>query len=421
MLDEAHDSSDQLLRISGSPYDRFRTTEEEEIEPPEYSGGEIPIGEDAETGEEITLRIEDDTRIGLFGESGSGKTTLAKTILSRLWKGGWKIFHAADIKHDFHDIDNKGGASQHLINVTAGLSPGEEPESVPKEMYQPKFLYDEYGDHETKPSFVTPFTLGFEDISKQEFIALVSPSSTKQEQLLTQALEDVPRQDWSFSTIRRVIEEAEANQQLKQSLLGSIDSVESEGILSNRYRRAPLEDMQDKVVSLGLENWDRFRYSGKENLEMYIAFFLRKLKDKIRNRDLSPPAVLFIDEAHAFLPADGKSLVKQEAVDYVDVFSRSNRVIPVVSSQKPSQLPNPENRKDDRDIVGALNVFFLAPNLADREWKTVLKATNLYRSHGNMDRYRRMFQEMDKYQWLMIQNDRIRKLDPYAPLWAHTG
>jgi len=396
-------------------------------EPPDYEK-EIPFGRKVNTGEIVSISIAEDDRIGIFGDSGSGKTTLAKTIMSRYWLGGAKIVHMTDIKHDFADIDNRlgtdnEGVSKKLIRDSEGLVEGEEPYSVPKEMFMPKALYDAYPEYKNPPYFVTPFTLSFDQVSTDDFKSMLNLSDS-QEASLNNILDNIPSDQLSLNAILEQVDMIDGSKQMVNSLRQSLNSIKSENVISERFYKDPLEPLEDSdtVISIGLENWDEFRYSGSEKIEMFLTVILRELRKKIRQRDISTPVVVFIDEAHSFLPSGRKSLFKQPVADLLNVWARANGMIPILSSQAPSQLPNPDDRRDMQDLVGKLNHLLLAPNLAEKDWKSVLKSTNLYSQH-NLDKWRKRFRRMNQYQFLYIngKNDNWCIVNPFAPLWPHTG
>ncbi len=390
-------------------------------EPPNYKNV-VPLGYDTRTGELVKVRRSDTDKYGIFGESGSGKTTFLKTIVSRLWKGGVNVLHLNDVKHDFHDIDHKGGVTKKLRNLTAGLVDGEQPEAADVEVFQPRPLYNSYFDEDDKPYYVTPFTLSFSQFSEKDFKDLLDLTS-KQENVVDQILDSIHNQNLTFRSIRDRLDEMDVNTQTKDAVRGEIEAVESEDIINEQYAKdplKPLEEEEDTVVSIGLQNWDKFRYS--KTVGRFITVILQQFKQKITRGSIETPAMLLIDEAHTFIPSGESTLLKQPLDQFINVTARANEVYIGISSQKPSQLPNPQDKRDTEDIVGSMNHFFLAPNLAEREWKAVLKATNLYDEH-HMQKWRNRFREMDQYQFLYIDGNRDEWyiIDPLAPLWRHSG
>ncbi|QIB75374.1 ATP-binding protein [Halogeometricum borinquense] len=408
----------KFAKAGDQTHQRYVPDEKDLAPPPDYEKA-IPIGTDINTGELVSLSISNKDRIGIFGNTGSGKTRFIKVFVSRLWKGGYKILHCSDVKNDFQDLDNRPGASKKIIEQS-GFAPGEKRQPIPKEMFMPRFLYHEYPEHRSKPSYLTPYALGFRDVSTEDFRYLLNPSSTAQENLITNMMSGLKAEQLSYQTLYELVHDTSNNQQLSQAVESSIEAVQNQSIINDTYRKDPLEYLDDNVVVLALENWERYKYSGKERVEMFIANVMRRAREQLRDGDLEGPLLMVIDEAHVFVKNGADSISKQEAVD-TTVLGRGYGIPMIYSTQKPSQIPNSDD-KDTDNIVGEMSYLFLAPNLDEDDWKTALRATNLY-NPNRLQKWRDLFQSMPEFSWLMVDKaaSTYRVIDPLAPLCAHTG
>ncbi|WP_226005953.1 ATP-binding protein [Natrinema salinisoli] len=417
MSSEIYRGNRRFMDLADRTHRRYLEPGDTQSEPPDYNQ-RVPIGRDKHTGELVEYDVADHDRIGIFGTTGAGKTTLAKAILSRLFKGGVKVLHASDIKNDFHDIDNEPGVSKELIDE-AGFAPGEQRTPIPVELFMPRFLYNEYPNN--PPYYLTPFTLGFQDISDADLKYLIPTNSTRQKVVLNNVLDAVPPKARSFPHLKQVIDEQEeAPKNVRRALKSNLRSLKQEQILSTRYQKDPLEKLDEQVVVLALENWDRYKRQGLELVEIYVALTLRRLKEQLRDGDLEGPVMVFADEAHAFCPAGDDSISKREFVDLVDL-GRAYKVPMMFASQHPAQIPNEEN-SDRYDVLGSINHFFLAPNLPEKDWKQCLKASGLWRQYGNRDIWRDRFASMDQYEFMYLNKERgtHQVVQPLAPLCAHS-
>ncbi|WP_207587068.1 hypothetical protein [Halomontanus rarus] len=436
----------------------------EPVDPdPDYSQG-IPVARDRRTDELIYIQFDGETRVGFFAPSGKGKTTFGKALISRLYDAGFKIFNGGDIKNDFQSLDYKGGASSSLIK-RMGLADYEQPHRIPKKIFMPKFMVDAY---EGKvPSYVEPFTLGFQDLSWTDLQFLLQPDSQAQKrtvkklarQVTMERLADTDREIHGFALLRQKIMEMELGKNLERVMLDTIDVLEAEQIVGNQHREDPLQylneigcpecfttefqstydnlwtctnedcdwkgEKENRVsfaISLGLERWREFRHGDMHKIQFYAAVLLRQLKERAKAGQITPPILGFWDEAHLLLPATGESLMTGPMQDLVDVAARQIEMPIVLSSQQPNKIPH----SDDADILAELNHLFLGFDLDKKHWKAALDSMSLYR-HYDADKWRRKMNRLKKYDFLYVSPEHhdsvtdcpiVRSL---APLCSHPG
>lgn len=437
----------------GDDYHRNRLKEVEEETEVDYSNG-IPVARNVETGELIRIKFDDTTRIAAFGASGSGKTVGAKAILSRIYDHGWNVMHFSDVKHDFQDISYKGGVSKELIRKTAGLVPGEEPHSVPRKIFQPWFLADEYP--KGKPSYVEQFTLGFEDIEESDFKSLVDPTSEAQKQTLNNLISGLDLEDETFSTIKSELDHLEieysGGDALKGALKRSIESLQNDNILSSRLRKDPFRyvsswrchtcdeyvfpdkkggheghNLEERraVLSLGLENYDRYTPDEKEKFQFYVASMMDNFIQALRQDRIQGPYVVFCDEYHEVVPRDEESPVKDKFQRILDVSGRQNDIATLISTQRPSQVPMP-GKKSRFDFIGDLDHIFISENLNAEEWSEALNAFNFY-NPSHQQKWKDKISSMDTHQFLYVNPNKHDSVEDcpvvefLAPKWSHTG
>lgn len=387
---------------------------EEDPDPPDYER-RIPIGEDVRTGRTVWMRLSKSDRIGIWGRTGSGKTTLSKTLISRFYLSGYGLLYPNDVKNDFQDIDYKGGASQKLIDEhDAGRYPGEVSSRMPKQMYAPPFLLEEYRN---KPSYIKPFTFGLSDISEGELLDLLQLTSNTQKRIVSDIWNS--HDDLTFSQLENLLKDSEDyNDQAAAAVLKNVSTLKKEKVLTDyeRYDKSPLEDLPEEAVVIAFKKWKKFKREGSEKLEMYISIILRKLMDMIEagEIDYDKGIVVFIDEAHAFCGTDGTPISREDIIDLVDL-GRAYDIPMIFSSQRPSQLPK-------EDIVSQMSHHFVSKSVPVSDLIDLLKEAKIldHADYSN-DRWTKILREMGKYQRLYIdtENSRYQIIEPYAPLVAH--
>jgi hypothetical protein len=431
--------------------DRFKNADVSEET--DYSQG-IPVARNVETGELVRIRFDDTTRMAAFGASGSGKTVGAKAILSRVHDYGWNVVHFSDVKHDFQDISYKGGVSKKLIRETAGLAPGEEPHSVSRKIFQPKFLADEYPNG--KPSYVEQFSLGFEDIEESDFKSLVDVTSDAQEQALNNLVSHLDLEDETFASILQELDHLEmdysGSEALKGALKRSLKSLDNDNILGSRLRKDPFRyvtswrchtcgeyifpdtkgdhqghNLEERraVLSLGLENYDKYTPDEKEKFQFYVASLMDNFIQALRQGRIEGPYVVFTDEYHEIVPRDESSPVKDKYQRMLDVSGRQNDIATLISTQRPSQIPMPGG-KSRFDFIGDLDHIFISKNLNAEEWSKALNAFNFY-NPSHQQKWKDKISSMNEFQFLYVNTNKHNSVEDcpviefLAPLWSHTG
>lgn len=68
--------------------------------------------------------------------------------------------------------------------------------------------------------------------------------------------------------------------------------------------------------------------------------------EMIDTGELEQPFIIFEDEFHSLAPQGQESMVKEEFQEWYDRAARQRDVTNMISAQRSSQLPNPENDHD---------------------------------------------------------------------------
>lgn len=375
----------------------------------DYSNG-VPFARVKRTGRVIKIDVSSTTKIGLFASSGSGKTIFAKAVASRLAETGRIPLNGADVKNDFESLNEpvtKKIRDQLSFNGFESFVDNESPSGIEREVFMPKFLTKHY---DSVPTYVAPFTFGFQDISETDFKFLVGAGelTESQEVLLTNVLDSVELRNTSFDELRELVDRAEANHQVKQSVTNRLDSLESKEIISNRYREDPIDFLErGKAVSLGFENWRNYKHGELYKLEFYAALVLRRLKGRAQGMDQD--LLYMLPEAHKFAPAGQESLLKGELQDLMDMAGRQMDMPIFLDSQAPSQIPN-ARVTGPNNFLGRLNHILIGCDpeggtLDKPEWKAALNATNLYNPH-DPEPWRRRLNELEPYDFLYVNPSR---------------
>lgn len=420
---------DDLLEAGTREYQDRMIDSEIEFSEPDYSR-EVPVAVDVDTGDIISIKLDSTKRLGAFGPSGSGKTTLAKALMSRAGKGGWKQMHFSDVKNDFRTYDRKGGASKKLQKVTEGLLPGEETGAQERVMAIPHFMAQHY---DSRPQYGTIFSMALSDLTISEFKFLSGFhewDSESAREALEEILSSVELQEISLDYLEdRALE-------YQNTLERKIEGLKGKKLLTDRvnYNLRDVLGMfnEKEVFSLGLDNWRKYLNGQEHFFQFYSAKTLRTVKKMIDSGEIDGDKfIFFFDEFHKLAPQGKESMVKPEFQDLYDVSGRQLGVATFIASQRPTQLPNPENL-DDLDFISDLTDVFLMRGrtpLNEDQWKMIVKGMGVYNSDGGQQlrKWQRKIQSLDRFEGVYINSEkhhgpddcpRIRTL---SPLVAHPG
>ena len=374
---------------------------------PDSQGGVVEREEDGVA--EMQLSASD--RILICDRTGGGKTGLLKRIVYGLHKSGQKIIHLSDVKNDFADIDTDGGVPPEFVEE-AGLHPGEKPESIPVEVFQPRLLYNEY--RRSPPDVLggmETFSYGFQDLRESEIKTLVNATSDTQNDILTNAI--AANSELTYGALEESVLGMDANGQAKRSLLNSIRRLKEQEVLHEDFReKLPSDYLGDGVVAVSMDNWDSYKREGREKLEIQIAIALRRIKQGLRDGDLEGPITPIFDEAHVFCGEDN-SISTPEIVDMIDL-GRAYNIPLIFSSQRPSQLA--------QGIIDGLSHFFIGKNVPPDQRMELLKAADLVEHQDySTGKWTKIFREMGKYEFLQVDSERSlwRVVSPFAPPCFH--
>lgn len=404
---------------------------EEEVKVPDYvnGNGEIPVAKDMETGEIVTLPYKGTTRVFICAKSGQKKTILGKAYLSRIQKMGGYIFAGTDIKNDFsswNGVQGPGqGASQSLQRVTQGLLKGEETVDLPRNLGIPKYLVKEYSSNPS--GYATVFSMDFGDISEQDFKFLIDfedwRSDTKQEILENILLDLDEDEDITWTYLEDRLEKEGSS---GEKVIRKIRKFKDKNIISSSGES--LESFLDfdsvNLCSLGLKGVDSYTLGSMKTIRFTSAICHRKVLEMRQNKqiDMTQPLVIFDDECHEVFPSDEASPAKDEMAL---VFSRRGRqagVVSVLSTQRPSKVPSPQD-SSKHDFISQTSHAFLGKGLSWKGYRTVFQAFRIYDSNRTQP-LRDLKDELDDGQFLYIDENmddisQIRIVEPLSPLTPH--
>lgn len=428
MIREKYSSGYSGLDLGESSFkDTFEPEEpEKKVPPPDYTN-KIPIGQDARTGQPVFLRLQSSDRITVFGKTGMGKTTLCKRLLGCFFFGGSNVVYPNDVKNDFRTIDKYGGSPKKLIEEhKAGLYKGEEPKEASKHMFVPKFMDEHY--IRGVPNDVKKFVFDIDALSQSEVETIIDPDSTKQKQILQDGINFL-KNNYSddskhtisnlHSAIERLKEDGEVNTNAAASLISKIKTVMNEEVVmsNQRYKQDLASKIDDNFLVLSMKYYGNYTGGDSINkLDIYVSSLLRQVQQGIQNRTISNEngTIIFIDEAHSFIPRKDDRLSKREVVKLVDL-GRAYDIPMLFSTQRPSQIPK-------EDIIDQCSYFFVAPSVPYNGLKELLKTAKIWNpSDSAKNKWMDILQRMNRFQFMMIDVERstYRIIDPYAPLIHH--
>ncbi|MFB6209609.1 MAG: hypothetical protein ABEJ56_05760 [Candidatus Nanohaloarchaea archaeon] len=419
------ESMDRVFGRSNNP--AIRTLANQEDLDADYSNG-IPVAKTKGTGDIVYIDFHNTTKVGLFGPSGSGKTIFGKAMVSRLSETGRVIYNGGDVKNDFQVLDKYGGVSKKLIDKM-GLMANEEPTEIPKKLFVPKPVLEAWGKN---PSYVTPFTLGFQDISETDFKFLVGEGdlTTAQDAVLSNVLNEISIKETSFDELRTLVEQKSESVQVEKSLRSKLNGLESNMVISNRYREDPVKFLDEGyAVALGLQGFSNFTNGGMYKLQFYVSVVFRNLMNRVMKGDIDADLVGLWPEFHRMAPSGESSLLKQQVEEFFNMKQRQMDMPIVLDSQSPGQIPNPNIKSSQYNFLGKLTHVFLGCDrngreLGEKDWKTVLKSMNML-NRSNVDEWRSRMASLEPFDFLYVnpgKHDRPRDcpvVRSLAPLVSH--
>ena len=411
-FDKYYDIGNKGVEVTGSDYMKNKFTEEKDPDPPDYSN-RIPIGHDWKTGQLKWINVNDDDRFGIFARTGSGKTFLLKSIHSRLFLGGYKVLHLSDVKNDFADMDHGQGIQKHHMNLIETNKMKEQRQPIPVNMYMPKFMGEQYYNGPPKKDNFHAFAYSLNDLSESDFLQLISADSESKKNLALEMFDNI-EEGTNFSDLYDILDDSEANDMTKRTVRSSLETLERQEVVSNRYQKSPLDTIDETVVALAFEHWDKFKRKSMEKMEIYISITIRKVMDQMRERELEGPLSMIVDEAHAFAPADGNSISRDDIVDVINL-GRAYGIPMFFASQSKSHMP-------EENFMNQMNKFFISKTVPQKERREILQAANIYeQGDAQRNKWQRIFKEMDQYQWMMIDKKKSEWtiIDILSPLCAH--
>jgi hypothetical protein len=284
----------------------------------------------------------------------------------------------------------------------------------------------------------------------------VDTTSDAQEQALNNLVARLDLEDETFGEILSELDDLEMDysgaEALKGALKRAIESLDNDDILGSRLRKDPFRHVQSwrchtcdeyvfpdeegkhqghnleerrAVLSLGLENYDRYTPDEKEKYQFYVAVMMDNFIQALRQDRIQGPYVVFTDEYHEIVPRDEESPVKDKYQRILDVSGRQNDIATLISTQRPSQIPMPGG-KSRFDFIGDLDHIFISKNLNAEEWSKALNAFNFYNS-SHRQRWKDKISSMDSFQFLYVNPNKHDSVEDcpvvefLSPKWSHTG
>lgn len=412
------------LLDAGDSYHRKKYREQEEIEiTRDYSHG-IPVARDIHTGELIRIKPGDTTRIFLCAKTGQGKTVLAKSFISRFVDMGGNVFVGGDVKNDFQSFNYSNGVSKELRDNTQGLLRGEEPRSLDRNLGVPRFLTKYY--QSSPRSYATVFSIGFQDISEQDFKYLIGYHGWRSETQQNIVDDILSKHDISDLTWELLWDELDEHGSSGGKIKRNLRSLRDTQVISSKGDS--IESFLDfdsvNLCSLGLKGIDEFTFGGMEKINFYSALLHRRFIEKCRRGELGGPRLIFNDEAHELMPASGDSAVKEEFKKIMTRMGRQAGITTMLSTQEPSQVPS-DNDSGGFDFVSDTTHAFVGKGLNWSGYKTVFQVFRVYDSH-NTEPLRRLKDSLGDHQFLFLDESMesasdVRVVESLAPLTAHPG
>ncbi len=398
--------------LSSSHNSALSSMVEREMPDKDYSNG-IPVATvvDADWRSQhseddiINLDFSPTTKIGLFGPSGSGKTIFGKAMVSRLSETGRAIYSGGDVKNDFQYMDKYGGVSKEL-QQKMGLLDNEKPREIPTKLFAPKPVLDAWGKN---PSYVEPFTFGFQDLSRQDLKFLLGQGdlSASQENILTEVFSTVDLNDTGFDELIDEVDEVDdAHSQSQTALRATLKSLREEKIVSNEFRMDPVKHLdQGYSVALALRGYSNFSNGGMHKVQFYASLMFRRLMNRVMDGEIETPLCGLWAEFHRLAPSHQNSLLKQQLEEFFNMKQRQMDMPVILDSQAPSQIPNPSSNSQ-YNFLGKLSEVFLGCDqtgrpLGQSEWRKVLKSMNMLTRSNKAD-WRRRIKRLNRFEFLYV-------------------
>lgn len=337
-------------------------------------------------------------------------TWTLKELVSRLFDGGMGIIHLSDVKNDFANIGHGDGIQKNKMN----LLKNEQRKSIPVNMMVPRFLAEDYHDGIPSSDHFHKFSYSISDLSESDFLQLLKADSTSARNIAIALYEQVEEGEAdNITDLINFLEEDESmedvNTMAKRSMKSTLESIKKQGVVSNRGQKSPVDYMDDSVVAIAFENYDRYKRKSIEKLELQISITIRKILDKIREKETDKEQyLLVVDEAHAFATDSRDSISTDDIIDAVDL-GRAYGLPMAFATQKYTDLAS--------GIRTQCNKFLLSQNITVEERRVILKETGHYKSgDAQRGKFQRIFSSMDKHEWMYVDDQEYYKVKPLSPL-----
>ena len=150
--------------------------------------------------------------------------------------------------------------------------------------------------------------------------------------------------------------------------------------------------------------------------QIYVSIIINKLVELRQSGELKKPVNVYIDEAHAFIPAEGDPSSKKAIKDIINVHRQLGFAVRLYT-QLPKQLPP--------DIISQLTHFYLPYNVDMEILTFIARKIGWWRTRDAFNgRWNDIKEVMEKFWWMYLnRNDTNRRevklLKLAAPLCKH--
>lgn len=401
----------------GSQYFKKSLLKKEKRKPvATYSSNHIQIGRNIKNGKVFSIDVSEACRICVIGSTRSGKTWLFRVLADRLKKTDYDVIHLSDIKNEMF---SSNWPLQEKFREF--LLKGEEPISYNVVSLRPTFFRT---FNKNLKKFNYWYSIDMKEMSKGDFFTLVGAPKWKNANQLI-ALEMI------YPELNKRLKNGEKfSVELLTDIAQNIEEIDGRSFNALKMKFMPLKyyDFYDEnyersvtellrngyVVTINLEDYDRFEKGAFMFTETTLSMVMRELIEARKNRKLRQLWFL-IDESSRFLANDKNNAFKDDVLEAVDVTARYG-VNFVFAWQHGGDVPD--------KILNQSRYIFIP---AESDTKTIQNivsnaGTTKYIQHiPNEARRLKQAAKRVKHAWFIFdrRTNSIHLVKPIAPLTWH--
>ena len=385
----------------------------------EYSKDKIFLGWIKDTDEEYYLSNRKEDVVLIVAPRGSGKSFIMRGHMNRAFLGGCKVFMPLDFKAEYRTNNFIGGIQKHLMK----LGKGEQPRPIPTKMFVPKFMQKYYPSQQL-PAYNNIFEFGFKDLSDKGWCTLlgVSPSDESLYTIVEEIVDKIRKDevgDWEgiMNIVDVYGKESKIPAQTLNKMKRKIIGAKNRGVLGNQFLYNPIDDLDNNIVVQNLMYMD-FIPNGVIDHQLYIGTMMEKIVRGLREKKISPPVMVYMDEMHKIAPRDAKDLIsRQMTIDFINLY-RDLGVRIIGATQFPAQLPTA--------VLSQVNKFIIPKKIDKDDRKWILDKADLYEM-GDWQRgtWQEIFGEMGPFDVMVVNKNPHKReanfeiVTPASPLSYH--